>query len=50
MWEVPFAAGLQILDADSFQRGIPRVYLRRSPQADFDSLAAIESAFAKIDG
>jgi hypothetical protein len=50
MWEVPFAAGLQILDADAFSHGVPRVYLRRSPQADFDSLAAIESAFAKIDG
>jgi hypothetical protein len=47
MWEVPFAAGLQILDADAFQHGVPRLYLRRYPNADFDSLAAIESAFAK---
>jgi hypothetical protein len=48
MWEVPYAAGLQILDADSFARGIPRVYLRDNPQADFDSVAAIDAAFAKI--
>jgi hypothetical protein len=48
MWEVPFAAGLQILDADSFSRGVPRLYVRGNPQADFDSLAAIESAFAKL--
>jgi hypothetical protein len=50
MWEVPFAAGLQILDADAFSHGVPRLYLRRSPKSDFDSLAAIESAFQKIDG
>jgi hypothetical protein len=48
MWEVPYAAGLQILDADSFARGIPRVYLRDNPQADFDSLAAIESVLQKL--
>jgi hypothetical protein len=48
MWQIPFAAGLQILDADSFSHGVPRLYLRRNPNADFDSLAAIESAFAKI--
>jgi hypothetical protein len=48
MWQIPFAAGLQILDADSFSHGVPRLYLRRSPNADFDSLAAIESAFEKI--
>jgi hypothetical protein len=48
MWQIPFAAGLQILDADAFQHGVPRLYLRRNPNADFDSLAAIESAFAKI--
>jgi hypothetical protein len=48
MWEVPYAAGLQILDADSFSRGIPRVYLRDNPQADFDSVAAIESVFQKL--
>jgi hypothetical protein len=48
MWEVPYAAGLQILDADSFSRGIPRVYLRDDPSAVFDSLAAIESVFQKL--
>jgi hypothetical protein len=48
MWEVPYAAGLQILDADSFARGIPRVYLRDDPAAVFDSLAAIESVFQKL--
>jgi hypothetical protein len=48
MWEVPYAAGLQILDADSFSRGIPRVYLRDDPAAVFDSLQAIESVFQKL--
>jgi hypothetical protein len=48
MWEVPYAAGLQILDADSFARGIPRVYLRDNPQTDFDSLAAIENVLQKL--
>jgi hypothetical protein len=48
MWEIPYAAGLQILDADSFARGIPRVYLREDPTAHFDSLAEIESVFSKL--
>jgi hypothetical protein len=48
MWEVPYAAGLQILDADSFSRGIPRVYLRDNPQADFDSVAEIDAVLEKI--
>jgi hypothetical protein len=48
MWEVPYAAGLQILDADSFARGIPRVYLRDNPQADFDSLAAINAVLKNL--
>jgi hypothetical protein len=48
MWEVPYAAGLQILDADSFARGIPRVYVRDNPAAVFDSLEVIESVFAKL--
>lgn len=48
MWEVPYAAGLQILDADSFSRGIPRVYLRDNPQADFDSLAAIDAVLKNL--
>ena len=49
MWEIPYAAGLQILDADSFARGIPRVYLRNNAKEDFDSLAEIERIFKKID-
>ena len=48
MWEIPYSAGLQILDADSFMRGIPRLYVRENPQAHFDSLAEIESVFQKI--
>jgi hypothetical protein len=48
VWEIPYAAGLQILDADSFSRGIPRVYLRDDPAAVFDSLQAIESVFQKL--
>ena len=48
MWEIPYAAGLQILDADSFARGIPRVYLRENENAHFDSLAEIESVFSKL--
>jgi hypothetical protein len=42
MWEIPYAAGLQILDADSFARGIPRVYTRSNEREDFDALAEIE--------
>jgi hypothetical protein len=49
MWEVPYAAGLQILDADSFSRGIPRVYLRDNAQADFDSVAAIDAVLGKLN-
>ena len=45
---MPFSAGLQILDADSFMRNIPRVYEHQSDSAHFDSLAAIDAAFAKL--
>jgi hypothetical protein len=48
MWEIPYAAGLQILDADSFARGIPREYTRNNAKEDFDSLAEMERAFKKI--
>ena len=45
---MPFSAGLQIIDADSYMRNIPRIYENQSDSAHFDSLAEIESAFAKL--
>jgi hypothetical protein len=46
MEEVPFSAGLQIIDADLKSKGINRVYVRQS--TDFDSLALIDEAFLTL--
>jgi hypothetical protein len=50
MWEIPYAAGLQILDADSFARGIPRVYTRNNARQDFDCLAEIDRILKTHNG
>jgi hypothetical protein len=44
MEEVPFSAGLQLIDADLASKGIERIYSAESP--NFDALADIETAFA----
>lgn len=48
MEDVPFAAGLQIIDSDLVSKGIPRIYGRTSNRINFDGLADIEAAFEKI--
>jgi len=44
--EMPIAAGLQIIDADLYSKGINRVYSRTS--TPFDSLSLIDKAFEKL--
>jgi len=44
MEEVPFSAGLQLIDADLASKGIERIYSTETP--NFDALADIETAFA----
>ena len=46
--DLPFAAGLQIIHADDAAHGRKRTWTRNSRKVDFDSLAAIDAAFAKI--
>ena len=46
--DLPFAAGLQIIHADDAAHGRKRAWTRNSRKVDFDSLAAIDAAFAKI--
>ena len=46
--DLPFAAGLQIIHADDAAHGRRRTWTRNSRKVDFDSLAAIDAAFAKI--
>ena len=46
MEEIPIAAGLQIIDAQSLTIGIDRQRVR--DEDDFDSLALVEDAFKKI--
>ena len=45
---MPLAAGLQIIDADLFAKGIDRVYSRSNTAADFDSLALIDERLDKL--
>lgn len=47
MEELPLAAGLQIMDADLYAKGIDRVYTRGNDKADFDSLLLIDEQLAK---
>jgi hypothetical protein len=46
MEELPLSAGLQIMDADLYAKGVQRVY--RSAGPSFDSMRIIEDAFAKL--
>lgn len=46
MEELPIAAGLQILDCDSYANGHQRTY--RNDAAQFDSKAIIDEAFSKL--
>jgi hypothetical protein len=44
MEELPFSAGLQIIDADLTAKGIPRIYARQAERVNFDVSAEIERA------
>jgi len=46
MEELPIAAGLQILDCESYANGHQRIY--RNDAVQFDSRALIDSALAKL--
>lgn len=46
--ELPLSAGLQIIDANLFAKGIDRVYSRGNTAADFDSLALIDETLEKL--
>lgn len=46
--DLPFAAGLQILHADDTAHGRRRPWASNRRATDFDSLAAIEAAFANL--
>ena len=48
MEELPFAAGLQIIHADDYSKGIERTWTRNECAGSFDSLAIIEEAFSKL--
>lgn len=48
MDEIPLAAGLQIIDADLYSKGVERVYARGNTAADFDSLRLIDETFSKL--
>ena len=47
---IPFAAGLQLIDADYIANGIELVYVSDDPEADFDSQSLIDKAFLKFHG
>jgi hypothetical protein len=42
------AAGLQIIDADLYSKGIQRVYARGGSKANFDSSSLIDETFKKL--
>jgi hypothetical protein len=46
--DLPFAAGLQIIHADDTAHGRRRIWKRNNRATDFDSVAAIDEALAKI--
>lgn len=48
MEELPVAAGLQIIDADLFSKGIHREWTNGGGSSHFDSAAVIEEAFQKL--
>jgi hypothetical protein len=45
--ELPFAAGLQLLQADDYTKGIHRPWSRNNASVDIDALATIEDTLAK---
>ena len=47
---IPFAAGLQLIDADYIANGDELVYVSDNPQSNFDSLSLIDKAFLKFNG
>ena len=47
--EMPIAAGLQIIDAELYTKGIQRVYTRDNAKANFDSLRLIDERFANLN-
>ena len=47
---IPFAAGLQLIDADYIANGVELVYVSDNPQSNFDSLSLIDKAFLKFNG
>jgi hypothetical protein len=47
---IPFAAGLQLIDADYIANGVELVYIRDNPRSDFDSMSLIDKAFSKFHG
>lgn len=48
MEELPLAAGLQIIDADLYAKGIERVYSKSNERADFDSLHLIDERLKNL--
>ena len=46
--DLPFAAGLQIIHADDTAHGRRRPWTRNRRTTDFDSLAEIDAAIARI--
>ena len=47
MEELPFAAGLQIIDAELYAQGIPRLYTRELTP-DFDLAADLKSQLESL--
>jgi len=47
MEELPISAGLQIIDADLYSKGIDRVWA--SGSQEFDSMRLIDEAFQKLN-
>jgi hypothetical protein len=45
---LPLAAGMQIIDADLYAKGIQRIYSRDNAKANFDSLRLIDERFSKL--
>ena len=46
--DLPFAAGLQIIHADDAAHGRKRAWSRNNRATDFDSVAAIDEALARL--
>lgn len=45
---LPIAAGLQIIDADLYAKGIQRVYVKDRHKSSFDSRGLIDETFQKL--